>query len=88
MFAKATKNLVSEIDADGSLIPVSRLNDSDGLAPLALVIKRNRYWFWQWPKYLTSDFKLNDVLVGEPINPGTERLFCHSVQKSIWSVIA
>ncbi|XP_016142929.1 gasdermin Eb isoform X1 [Sinocyclocheilus grahami] len=69
MFAKATKNLVSEIDTDGSLIPVSRLNDSDGLAPLALVIKRNCYWFWQQPKYLTSDFKLNDVLVGDPINP-------------------
>ncbi|XP_043117681.1 gasdermin Eb [Puntigrus tetrazona] len=69
MFAKATKNLVSEIDTDGSLISVSRLNDSDGLAPLALVIKRNRYWFWQNPKYLISDFKLNDVLVGDPINP-------------------
>ncbi|XP_059423446.1 gasdermin Eb [Carassius carassius] len=72
MFAKATKNLVSEIDVDGSLFPVSRLNDSDGLAPLALVIKRNRYWFWQRPKYLTSDFKLNDVLVGDPINPAVD----------------
>ncbi|KAL1259174.1 hypothetical protein QQF64_009751 [Cirrhinus molitorella] len=69
MYAKATKNLLSEIDTDGSLIPVSRLNDSDGLAPLAVVIKRNRYWFWQWPKYLPSDFKLNDVLVGDPIEP-------------------
>ncbi|KAL0172652.1 hypothetical protein M9458_032963, partial [Cirrhinus mrigala] len=69
MFAKATKNLLSEIDTDGSLIPVSRLNDSDGLAPLAVVIKRNRYWFWQWPKYLPSDFKLSDVLVGDPIEP-------------------
>ncbi|XP_050987061.1 gasdermin Eb [Labeo rohita] len=69
MFAKATKNLLSEIDTDGSLIPVSRLNDSDGLAPLAVVIKRNRYWFWQWPKYLPADFMLNDVLVGDPIEP-------------------
>ncbi|XP_073703667.1 gasdermin Eb [Garra rufa] len=69
MFAKATKNLLSEIDTDGSLIPVSRLNDSDGLAPLAVVIKRNRYWFWQWPKYLSSDFKLDDILVGDPMEP-------------------
>uniref|UniRef100_A0A8C2K403 Gasdermin Eb n=1 Tax=Cyprinus carpio TaxID=7962 RepID=A0A8C2K403_CYPCA len=69
MFAKATKNLLTEIDTEGSLIPVSRLNDSDGLAPLALVIKRNRYWFWQQSKYLPSDFELNDVLVGDPINP-------------------
>ncbi|XP_065117425.1 gasdermin Eb isoform X2 [Paramisgurnus dabryanus] len=69
MFAKATKSLVSEIDPDGCLIPVSRLNESDNLVPLALVIKRNRYWFWQKPKYLPTDFKLSDVLVGDPINP-------------------
>ncbi|KAK7147736.1 hypothetical protein R3I94_010303 [Phoxinus phoxinus] len=69
MFAKATKNVLSEIDTEGSLISLSRLNDSDGLVPLALVIKRNRFWFWQRPKYLTVDFKLNDVLVGDPINP-------------------
>ncbi|TRY94288.1 hypothetical protein DNTS_030375 [Danionella cerebrum] len=69
MFAKATKSLVSEIDSDGVLVPVSRLNDSDGLVPLALVIKRNRYWFWQQPKFLPTDFKLNNVLVGDPIDP-------------------
>ncbi|XP_055067741.2 gasdermin Eb isoform X1 [Misgurnus anguillicaudatus] len=69
MFAKATKSLVSEIDPDGCLIPVSRLNESDNLVPLALVIKRNRNWFWQKPKYLPTDFKLSDVLVGDPINP-------------------
>ncbi|XP_056618547.1 gasdermin Eb [Triplophysa dalaica] len=69
MFAKSTKNLLSEIDPEGCLVPVSRLNDSDSLVPLGLVIKRNRYWFWQKPKYLPSDFKLSDVLVGDPINP-------------------
>lgn len=74
MFAKSTKNLLSEIDPEGSLVPVSRLNDSDSLVPLGLVIKRNRYWFWQKPKYLPSDFKLSDVLVGDPINPGTAQL--------------
>jgi len=86
MFAKATKNVLSEIDTEGSLIPLTRLNDSDGLVPLSLVIKRNRYWFWQRPKYLTLDFNLNDVLVGDPINPGTEQLFCHSLLK--WSMKA
>ncbi|XP_051576491.1 gasdermin-E-like [Myxocyprinus asiaticus] len=69
MFAKATKNLLSEIDTDGTLIPVSRLNDSDSLVPLALVIKRYRFWFWQRPKYRPTDFKLSDVLVGDPISP-------------------
>ncbi|XP_051574138.1 gasdermin-E-like isoform X2 [Myxocyprinus asiaticus] len=69
MFAKATKNLLSEIDPDGTLIPVSRLNDSDSLVPLALVIRRNRFWFWQRPKYLPTDFKLSDVLFGDPISP-------------------
>lgn len=69
MFAKATKNLLSEIDSEGFLIPVLCLNDSDGLSPQALVIKRNRYWFWQQPKYKPTDFKLSDVLVGDPINP-------------------
>ncbi|XP_052003395.1 gasdermin-E-like [Xyrauchen texanus] len=69
MFAKATKNLLSEIDPDGTLIPVSRLNDSDSLVPLALVIRRKRIWFWQRPKYLPTDFKLSDVLLGDPISP-------------------
>lgn len=69
MFAKVTKNLLSEIDSEGFLIPVLCLNDSDGLSPQALVIKRNRYWFWQQPKYKPTDFKLSDVLVGDPINP-------------------
>ena len=71
MFAKATTNLVSEIDPDGSLIPVRRLNDSDKLSPLALVIKRNRFWFWQRPKYLPTGFTLNDLLTGnQTIEPG------------------
>ncbi|XP_031432605.1 gasdermin Eb [Clupea harengus] len=78
MFAKATTNLVSEIDPDGSLIPVRRLNDSDKLSPLALVIKRNRFWFWQRPKYLPTGFTLNDLLTGnqtiEPVVKVTDFL--------------
>ncbi|KAG9332021.1 hypothetical protein JZ751_016248 [Albula glossodonta] len=51
MFARATSNLVHQIDPDGSLIPVTRLNNSHKLVPLALVLKRRRRWFWQTPKY-------------------------------------
>ncbi|XP_036395434.1 gasdermin Eb [Megalops cyprinoides] len=70
MFAKATSNFVKQIDPDGCLIPVSRLNDSDKLVPLSLVVKRKRFWFWQRHKYLPSDFTLSDVLLGsKPINP-------------------
>ncbi|XP_036371947.1 gasdermin-E [Megalops cyprinoides] len=73
MFAKATGNFVRQIDPEGCLIPVTRLNNSDKLNLLSLVIKRNRLWFWQRPKYLPSDFTLSDVLDGDtPINPGVE----------------
>lgn len=67
MFATATKTFVEEID-DGCLIPVSSLSDS--LAPLTLVVKRKRFFPWQKPKYLPSDFTLNDLLIGDkPIKP-------------------
>ncbi|KAI4887868.1 hypothetical protein NFI96_015087, partial [Prochilodus magdalenae] len=65
MFAKATRKFVSEIDPDGCLIPVSRLNEMDNLTLLSLVIKRKGFWFWQQPKYLPSDFNLTDLLIGE-----------------------
>ncbi|XP_060777812.1 gasdermin Eb [Neoarius graeffei] len=69
MFAKATRKLVDEIDPNGSLIPVSRLNESDNLTVFSLVIKRKPCWFWQQPKYIPTDFTLNDLLIGEKINP-------------------
>ncbi|XP_041104937.1 gasdermin-E-like [Polyodon spathula] len=70
MFAKATSSFVKQIDSDGELIPVARLNDSDKLQPLCLVIKRKRFWFWQKPKYISSPFSLSDVLIGDnPIEP-------------------
>ncbi|XP_055733017.1 gasdermin-E-like isoform X2 [Salvelinus fontinalis] len=65
MFAKATAKFVRQIDPDGTLISVSRLNDSDKLVPMALVVKRNRFWFWQRPKYLPSDFTLSHLLLGD-----------------------
>ncbi|XP_076136757.1 gasdermin Eb [Alosa pseudoharengus] len=71
MFGKATTNLLSEVDPDGSLVPVRRLNDSDKLSPLSLVIKRKRFLFWQRPKYLPTGFTLNDLLQpgSQPIQP-------------------
>lgn len=67
MFATATRNFVEEVDRGGSLIPMSSLNDT--IAILTLVIKKKRL-FWQKPKYLTTDFTLNDILAGDtPINP-------------------
>ncbi|XP_045550867.1 gasdermin-E isoform X2 [Salmo salar] len=65
MFAKATANFVRQIDPDGTLISVSRLNDSDKLVPMALVVKRNRFWFWQQPKYQPSGFTLSHLLLGD-----------------------
>lgn len=77
MFSKATKKFVKEIDPDGCLIPVSRLNESDNLKVLSLVIKRKPSWFWQQPKYMPTDFTLNDVLQGETsIQTGTALLHC------------
>ncbi|XP_030002330.1 gasdermin-E-like [Sphaeramia orbicularis] len=71
MFSKATANIVRQIDPEGSLIHVSRLNDSQKLFPMALVVKRNRFWAWQRPKYQPTDFSLGDLLQGnEKLSPG------------------
>lgn len=70
MFSKATANFVHQIDPEGSLIHVSRVNDSHKLVPMALVVKRNR-WFWQRPKYQPTDFILSDLLLrDEVLSPG------------------
>lgn len=72
MFSKATANFVQQIDPEGSLIHVSRVNDSKKLVSMALVVKRNRYWFWQRPKYQPTDFTLSDLLLGDQeLSPGT-----------------
>lgn len=72
MFSKATANFVHEIDPDGSLIHVSRVNDSKKLVPMALVVKRKRIWFWQRPKYHPTDFTLSRLLQGDKVvHPGT-----------------
>ncbi|XP_032375585.1 gasdermin Eb isoform X2 [Etheostoma spectabile] len=68
MFATATRNFVEEVDNGGLLIPVSSLNDT--IALLTVVVKRKRFWVWQKPKYIPSDFNLNDILTGDiPMKP-------------------
>uniref|UniRef100_A0A8C7LLV2 Gasdermin Eb n=1 Tax=Oncorhynchus kisutch TaxID=8019 RepID=A0A8C7LLV2_ONCKI len=70
MISKAVKSMLKEVDSNGSLIPVSSLNDSSGkLNLLSLVVKtRPRCGcFWQEPKYQSRGFSLSDVLKpGEP----------------------
>lgn len=78
MISKAVKSMLKEVDSNGSLIPVSSLNDSSGkLNLLSLIVKtRPRCGcFWQEPKYQSRGFSLSDVLKpGEPedkpLNPG------------------
>lgn len=70
MFNKVTRSLLHQTDQDGTLIPVSRLNDSEKLKPLAVVIKCPGTRFWQRTKYKATDFTLNDLLQGKPIQPG------------------
>lgn len=73
MFAAATRNFVEEVDVGGLLIPVSSPNDN--ISALSVVVKRKGLWLWQKHKYTPTDFKLNDILTGDPpINPGTHLL--------------
>ncbi|XP_074543394.1 gasdermin-E-like [Halichoeres trimaculatus] len=67
MFSKATANFVHHIDPEGSLIHVSRVNNSHKLVPMGLVIKRNRPWLWQKPKYHPTIFTLSDLLQGDQL---------------------
>lgn len=70
MFAKATRNFLKEVDADGNLIAVSNLNDSDKLQLLSLVTKKRRFWCWQKPKYQFLSLTLGDVLTEDQfLNP-------------------
>lgn len=72
MFATATKNFVEEVDNGGLLIPASSLNDT--IALLTVVVKHKRFWFWQKPKYLPTDFNFNDILAGDkPIKPSNHQ---------------
>ncbi|XP_014884464.1 non-syndromic hearing impairment protein 5-like [Poecilia latipinna] len=67
MFSKATANFVRQVDPEGSLIHMSRVNDSHKLLPMAIVVKRNRLWAWQRPKYQPTDFTLSDLLQGDEV---------------------
>lgn len=42
---------------------------------LSVAVKHRRLWSWQKHKYTPTDFKLDDILTGDPpINPGTHLL--------------
>ncbi|XP_034030880.1 gasdermin-E-like [Thalassophryne amazonica] len=64
MLSTATRNFVEEVDRGGLLVPVCSLNDTINL--LTVVVKRKRKWVWQKPRYLPTDFSLNDILKGDP----------------------
>ncbi|XP_061112468.1 gasdermin-E [Conger conger] len=71
MLAQATGAFVQQIDPGGTLIPLTRINDSEKLDLLALVLKSHGPWFWQRTKYRPTDFTLNDLLLGDtPISTG------------------
>ncbi|XP_060915966.1 gasdermin-E-like [Labrus mixtus] len=89
MFSKATANFVRDIDPEGSLIHVSRVNDSHKLVPMALVVKRNRIWFWQKPKYHTTDFSLSDLLQGDKgLSPGVSEEEFLSFEGKYWDKLS
>uniref|UniRef100_A0A3Q1F9W3 Gasdermin pore forming domain-containing protein n=1 Tax=Acanthochromis polyacanthus TaxID=80966 RepID=A0A3Q1F9W3_9TELE len=82
MFANAARNFVEEVDHGGLLIPVSGLNDS--IAPLTVVLKRKRFWFWQKHKYHPTDFNLNDLLTGDaPIKPGMRPIPVYNTDSTV-----
>lgn len=75
MFAKVTRHLVNETDPDGSLLAVTRLTDSDKFQPLGVVLKSQRRWPWQRPRYRATDFTLMQITQGrKTLRPGTETL--------------
>ncbi|TMS17885.1 Gasdermin-E [Larimichthys crocea] len=70
-FPKPLPNSSVRLTKREVLIHVSRINDSDKLVPMALVVKRNPIWFWQNPKYQPTIFTLSDLLQGdEVLTPG------------------
>ncbi|KAK3508219.1 hypothetical protein QTP70_017674 [Hemibagrus guttatus] len=79
MLKEVTRNLLHQTDRDGMLIAVSRLNDSEKLKPLAVVIKCAGTWLWQRTKYRPTDFTLNDLLQGKCIQPALdEKVFLNN----------
>ncbi|CAL8297572.1 unnamed protein product [Lota lota] len=87
VFSKATSSFVRQIEADpdGSLIHVPNLNDSQKLVPMAVVVKLNRYWPWQRPKYQPSDFIFGDLLQGDiPLKPVVSESDFLSYQGTYW----
>jgi hypothetical protein len=64
MFEGAVHDFVKQT-GDGCLHPVPSLFEADTFKPLQIVVKKNRRFFWQSPKYQTQDFTLEEILLGQ-----------------------
>ncbi|XP_030077159.1 gasdermin-A3 [Microcaecilia unicolor] len=71
-FTRAAKSIISELDPDGDLIPVSNLIDSERYKHLCLMVKENLvlYPLRKKSKYVNTGFKLTDMM--EAGDPGDE----------------
>ncbi|KAK1174723.1 hypothetical protein AOXY_G2288 [Acipenser oxyrinchus oxyrinchus] len=71
MFKQATKDIASELDPYGMLVPVPGANDSFKFELLYLVKKVVSLWPWKPVKYLPTGVKLEQVLVkGDTVDIG------------------
>ena len=61
MFEAAVTKFAKAV-GDNVLIPVPSLTDADKCDVLNVVVKKNRRWFWQSPKYEPSTYKLHNIL--------------------------
>ena len=61
MFEAAVTKFAKTV-GDDVLLPVPSLTDGDKCNVLNLVVKKNRRWFWQSPKYEPTGFTLQDIL--------------------------
>nr|XP_033774373.1 gasdermin-A3-like [Geotrypetes seraphini] len=67
-----TKSILSELDPDGALIPVSSVIESGRYKPLCLLMRKNLNWnpVLEKYQYVTTGFNLTDVM--EAGDPGDE----------------
>nr|XP_033774377.1 gasdermin-A-like isoform X3 [Geotrypetes seraphini] len=77
-FSTMAKSVISELNPNGDLIPVSSVTHSDRLKPLCLLWRRRLTLplAWRKHKYRNTGFKLTDVMEAE--NPGDEIEILHS----------
>ncbi|XP_064647966.1 gasdermin-E-like isoform X4 [Lineus longissimus] len=64
MFEASIHDFVKQAGED-CLHPVPSLFEADAFKPLQIVVKKNRRFFWQSPKYQTQDFSLEEIIIGQ-----------------------